>query len=78
MVWPLAPRGLPMRRDKEARSQRGQLTEESLGNLLDAMGLEPKKEEKRYDFNFKALYQGEEWDLTMSAVLSQNGESRSG
>ncbi len=59
--------------DSEARS--GQLTEASLGNLLDAMGLEPKKEEQRYDFSFKALYQGEEWDLTMSAVLSRNGES---
>jgi hypothetical protein len=53
----------------------GQLTDESLGNLLDAMGLEPKKEEKRYDFNFKALYEGEEWELTMSAVLSENGQS---
>lgn len=53
----------------------GQLTEESLGNLLDAMGLEPKKEEKRFDFNFKALYEGEEWELTMSTVLSENGQS---
>jgi hypothetical protein len=53
----------------------GKLTDQSLGNLLQAMGLETKLEEKRYDFHFKALFGEEEWDLTMSAVLSQNGES---
>ncbi|MEX0717182.1 MAG: type III secretion system chaperone, partial [Planctomycetaceae bacterium] len=53
----------------------GQLTEESLGRLLQAMGLEVKKEEKRYDFSFDAVHEGEEWRLTMSAVLSQNGKS---
>ena len=52
----------------------GQLTEETLGVMLTAMGLEPKKEEHRYDFAFRAMYFGEEWDLTMSAVLSQNGQ----
>lgn len=53
----------------------GQLTEESLGRMLQAMGLEVKKEEKRYDFSFDAVHEGEEWRLTMSAVLSQNGKS---
>jgi len=65
----------PVGHADDAPQKGGQLTDESLGNLLDAMGLEPKKEEKRYDFNFKALYEGEEWELTMSAVLSQNGQS---
>jgi len=51
------------------------LTDRSLGTMLQAMGLKPKLEEKRYDFRFKAMYEGEEWILTMSAVLSQNGES---
>lgn len=55
--------------------QAGQLTEDSLGNLVAAMGLDPKKVQKRYDFNFKALYKGEEWELSMSTVLSQNGKS---
>ena len=53
----------------------GQLTEDQLGGLLRAMGLRPKKELKRYDFAFKAIYKGEEWELSMSTVLSQNGES---
>ncbi len=54
---------------------RGQLTEHSLGNLLRATGLDPKKEKKRYDFSFDAKYRDEEWELSMSAVLSQNGSS---
>lgn len=53
----------------------GQLTEKSLGNLIEAMGLPAKKEQQRYDFAFKAKHQGAEWELSMSAVLSQNGES---
>ena len=53
----------------------GQLTERSLGNLIEAMGLQYKKEQQRYDFAFKAKHQGAEWELSMSAVLAQNGES---
>ena len=53
----------------------GKLTEESLGNMLEAMGLTLNKVEKRYDFNFKAVYQGNEWELSMSSVLSQSGDS---
>src|ERR1043165_882742 len=68
-------RSIPAADEPAKAAREGQLTEESLGNLLEAMELEPKKEEKRYDFNFKALYEGEEWELTMSAVLSENGQS---
>ena len=53
----------------------GQLTATSLGNLLAAMGLEPKRNDDRYDFTFKALHNKDEWGLSMSAVLSQDGES---
>ncbi len=53
----------------------GALTEESLGNLIAAMGLKPKKEESRYDFEFKALVDKEEWVLSMSSVLSADGTS---
>jgi hypothetical protein len=55
--------------------QPGQLTEADLGNTLAAIGLKPKKTEKRYDFAFKTSYRGEEWKFSMSAVLSRNGES---
>jgi hypothetical protein len=53
----------------------GQLNQEQLGNLLRAMGLEPKKMESRYDFQFKAIQNTDEWDLSMTAVLSQDGSS---
>ena len=53
----------------------GQLTQKSLGDLLGAMGLKPKLQTKRYDFSFKAIHGKEEWELSMSAVLSQNGKS---
>ena len=55
--------------------RRGQLSETSLGNLLAAMGLKPTKVEKRYDFAFKAVHKEEEWDLSMSSVLSEDGQS---
>ena len=58
-----------------AQSRSGQLTEQSLGELLRAMGLKPTKEKKRYDFRFKAILNGEEWELSMSAVLSRNGKT---
>lgn len=53
----------------------GSITEEQLGNLLKALGLEAKKVESRYDFEFKAVQNKEEWNLSMTAVLSQDGSS---
>ncbi len=53
----------------------GALTEESLGQVLNAIGLKPLKTDKRYDFAFKTSVKGEEWKFSMSAVLSRNGES---
>lgn len=54
---------------------RGRLTDESLGTLLKAMGLEAKLNEKRYDFAFKATVAENDWELSMSAVLSQDASS---
>lgn len=53
----------------------GKLNETSLGTSLSQAGLQPNKVDKRYDFAFKAIYKGEEWKLSMSAVLSQNEET---
>lgn len=53
----------------------GQLSEDSLGNLLKAMGLKPEKVEKRYDFVFRSVYNKEDWDLSMTAVLSSDNKS---
>lgn len=61
--------------EKEPAPKDGQLTVKSLGNMIEAMGVEAKLDDKRYDFNFKTVYGGEEWELSMSAVLSQNEKS---
>ena len=53
----------------------GQLSDETLGNLLKAMGLKPAQSEKRYDFQFRSVNDGEEWDLSMTAVLSSDSQS---
>lgn len=51
------------------------LNEEQLGLLLEAMGLQPKKTEKRYDFAFRTALDGDEWNFTMSTVLSKDEKS---
>ncbi|RMG36327.1 MAG: hypothetical protein D6725_10800 [Planctomycetota bacterium] len=53
----------------------GQLTEQTLGGLLAQIGLKPQKVEQRYDFSFKAVHQGQEWEMSMTAVLSRDGRS---
>lgn len=54
---------------------RGKLTDQSLGTLLKAMDLQAKAAEQRYDFGYKATIEDAEWELSMSAVLSQDGTS---
>ena len=58
-----------------APAVKGKLTDESLGRLLKAMGVEAKATEQRYDFAFKSTIEDAEWDFSMSAVLSQDGTS---
>jgi hypothetical protein len=52
----------------------GQVTEEQLGQLITSLGLKPNKVQQRYDFAFTAKLEEEEWQLSMSSVLSQDGE----
>lgn len=58
-----------------APAARGRLTDETLGMLLKAMGIESKLSEKRYDFAFKSTIADQDWELSMSAVLSQDSSS---
>lgn len=67
--------GVAANAQEKAPTTIDRLNEEQLGNLLGAMGLKPEKNEKRYDFQFRHVYGGEEWNLTMSSVLSKNEES---
>lgn len=53
----------------------GQVSQTELGNLIRAMGAEVKLDDKRFDFGFPARYAKEEWNLSMSAVLSENGKA---
>ena len=61
--------------EKATTPVKGKLTDQSLGTLLQAMGLETKVQEQRYDFAFKATIESEDWELSMSAVLSQDASS---
>lgn len=58
-----------------ASAAKGRLSDESLGAMLKAMGLEAKLSEKRYDFEFKSTVADADWVLSMSAVLSQDASS---
>lgn len=58
-----------------ATQTKGKLTDQTLGTLLKAMGLDAKLNEQRYDFAFKATIEDAEWELSLSAVLSQDGTS---
>ncbi len=53
----------------------GAVSQAELGNLIRAMGAEVKLDDKRFDFSFPARYAKEEWNLSMSAVLSENGNA---
>lgn len=53
---------------------RNPLSVESLGTMLSALGLKATKTDSRYDFTFTAKH-GEEWNLSMSVVLSTDEKS---
>ena len=58
-----------------AKRKAGELNKELLGTLLEAMGLKPDKAEERYDFIFRSIHDREEWDLSMTAVMSADNSS---
>lgn len=53
----------------------GGVNEEGLGQVIAALGLKPEKQLQRFDFAFKAEMEGQEWTLSMSAVLSQDEQA---
>ncbi len=75
-VAALAILGGPLLNPADAQSaSRGQLSDRSLEHLLSAMSLKPEKQDKRFDFSFPEVHKGQEWNLSMSAVLSQDRKS---
>lgn len=64
--------------DQEAAAESavpGHLSQDELGTLIRAMGIQAKLDERRFDFSFPATYNKEPWTLSMSAVLSENGNA---
>lgn len=61
--------------DPAKPAAKGKLSNESLGALLKAMGIEAQQTETRYDFDFKSVVDEEEWVFSMSAVLSKDASS---
>lgn len=71
----LAGSGLSLISAPEVAAQEtttAQISEDQLGQLIATLGLEPEKKLQRYDFVFRAVVAEEEWELSMSAVLSQD------
>src|SRR5260370_29884032 len=60
--------------EKDPVKKKGQLTLEGLGNLLAGLGLKTTREKSQYNFTFPAKLE-EEWNMTMSAVLSTDEDS---
>jgi len=59
----------------ESSNVPGHVSQDELGTMIRAMGIPVKLDERRFDFSFPATYNKEPWTLSMSAVLSENGNS---
>ncbi len=59
----------------QAQEKAPGLTDEQLEQLIIDQGLKPTKVEQRFDFGFKATLGEDQWELSMSTVLSQDGQS---
>ena len=51
------------------------LDEKQLGETIEALGIKTTKQQQRYDFAFEAPLEDEKWQLSLSAVLSQDGDA---
>ena len=70
-----APAAFPQASAQYSTAATGRLTDESLGELLRSVGLTPKQVDFRHDFRFQADFEGQAWNLRMTAALSRDGES---
>ena len=51
------------------------LSDTKLASIIESIGLRPQQQDSRFDFEFKATMGEEQWQLSMSSVLSQDGKS---
>jgi hypothetical protein len=54
---------------------KGAVNEAQLGELIQALGITPEKQQQRYDFAFVTTLDEQKWEFSMSAVLSQDTQS---
>jgi len=59
----------------EVKLLKGGVNEAQLGELIKALGVTPEKQQQRYDFAFATTLDEQKWEFSMSAVLSQDGQS---
>ena len=50
------------------------LDEKQLGETIEALGIKATKVQQRFDFAFEAPVDEQKWQLSLSAVLSQDGD----
>jgi hypothetical protein len=70
----LAASALAAEEEKAPAKKKGQLSLDELGNLLKALGLKTTREKSQYNFTFPVELE-QEWNMTMSAVLSADENS---
>jgi hypothetical protein len=63
----------PVAAQEQAEGRR--ITRDELGQIIASLGLTADRKESRYDFAFQAAMQDQDWALSMSAMLSQDGSS---
>ena len=56
-------------------SRTGVATTEGIGRMLRSLGITPRSAGTRFDFDFKSRQGEQEWDFSMSVVLSQDGQT---
>jgi len=67
MVAPVVP---AVAQDQAAGNQ---VTVDELGQMVSALGLNPEKKGSRFDFAFQANVDDQDWALSMSVALGQDG-----
>ena len=60
---------------QQSLTQTAGITDTDLANLIDSLGLEAERTESRFDFEFLAKMDSDQWKLSMSTVLSQDGKT---
>jgi len=70
-----APMGLAIQSAAAQGQASTGITDDQLGQLIGALGLQPNRKDNRFDFAFEAQMEEQSWSLSMSAILSQDGSA---